>query len=144
MHPLSAWEHRLKSFFHISRENIVIKNSNCSDKVCNTAYQECDMIKREEDIWVFPASIDFEKTALYTKKYRDQKDNEIYFFDLSGTRSLHTAFLGFLITVKQDLEKKGGRLILTTSREIEDLFKKMKITDFFTSSKNVEMLRKTA
>lgn len=126
------------------RENIVIKNSNCSDKECNTAYQECDMIKREEDIWVFPASIDFEKTALYTKKYRDQKDNEIYFFDLSGTRSLHTAFLGFLITVKQDLEKKGGRLILTTSREIEDLFRKMKITDFFTSSKNVEMLRKTA
>jgi|APHig6443717817_1056837.scaffolds.fasta_scaffold72984_2 anti-anti-sigma regulatory factor len=102
------------------------------------------MIHSEEDIWVFPASIDFEKTALYTKKYRDQKTNEIYFFDLSGTSSLHTAFLGFLITVKQDLEKKGGRLILTTSQEIDALFNKMKITDFFTSSKNVQLLRKTA
>ncbi|HEY1405955.1 MAG TPA: hypothetical protein VF857_05040 [Spirochaetota bacterium] len=102
------------------------------------------MLHSEEDIWIFPVSIDFEKTALYTKKYRDQKNNSIYFFDLSETKSLHTAFLGFLITVKQDLEQKGGRLILNTSREIEELFKKMKITDFFTSSKNVEILRKTA
>jgi anti-anti-sigma regulatory factor len=102
------------------------------------------MTHTEDDIWVFPQSIDFEKTALYTKKYRDQKNRSIYFFDLSDTMSLHTSFIGFLITVKDDLEKNGGRLIINTSREIEEIFSRMKITDFFMSSKSVEMLRKTA
>jgi hypothetical protein len=102
------------------------------------------MTHSEDDIWVFPNTIDFEKTALYTKKYREQKNRSIYFFDLSETKTVHTSFIGFLITVKGDLENLDGRLILNTSRAIEDLLKKMKLTDFFTSSKTVELLTKTA
>ncbi|MGL4369578.1 MAG: hypothetical protein ACRCUT_07890, partial [Spirochaetota bacterium] len=85
------------------------------------------MIRSEEDIWVFPVSIDFEHAALYTKKYRDQANREIYFFDLSGTKTMHTSFIGFLLSVKHDLDKSGGRLILNTSVEIESLFGKMKL-----------------
>ena len=102
------------------------------------------MIRSEEDIWVFPATIDFEKAAFYTKKYRDQANRSIYFFDLSGTKSIHTSFIGFLLSVKSDLEQTGGRLILTTSGEIEALFLKMKLTDYLTSSKAVQLLKKTA
>jgi anti-anti-sigma regulatory factor len=102
------------------------------------------MTHSEDDIWVFPNAIDFEKTALYTKKYREQKNRSIYFFDLSETKTVHTSFIGFLITVKGDLELRDGRLILNTSGAIEDLLNKMKLTDFFTSSKTVELLRKTA
>ena len=102
------------------------------------------MTRAEEDIWVFPASIDFEKAAFYTKKYRDQANRSLYFFDLSDTKTMHTSFIGFLLTVKNDLERTGGRLILTTSREIEELFMKMKLTDYLTSSKAVQLLKKTA
>jgi len=107
-------------------------------------YRSFLMIRSEEDIWVFPASIDFEKAALYTKKYREQENRALYFFDLSATIAMHTSFIGFLLSVKHDLDKSGGRLILNTSREIEDLFAKMKLTDYFAASKSVQLLKKTA
>jgi anti-anti-sigma regulatory factor len=102
------------------------------------------MLQAERDIWVFPASIDFEKTAIYTKRYRESKKQEILYFDLSGTTSIHTAFIGLLISIKHDLEKNGGRLILSASVEIERLFVKMKIADYLFSSSSVKLLRKTA
>ena len=102
------------------------------------------MIRSEEDIWVFPSDIDFEKAANYTKKYREQQNRTLYFFDLSDTKTMHTSFIGFLLSVKNDLELTGGRLILNTSIEIEQLFTRMKLTDYFASSKVVQILKKTA
>lgn len=102
------------------------------------------MINSKEDIWVFPSDVDFEMTANYTKRYREQRNKSLYFFDLSDTVSMHSSFVGFLISIKHDLEKSGGRLILNTSREIDELFSKMKIVEYFSSSKSVKLLKKTA
>lgn len=102
------------------------------------------MINKEEDIWVFPKEINFIETAGYAKKYRGLVNRNLFFFDLTQTTTMHTSFLGFLITVKHDLDKNGGRLILNTSNEISNLFAKMKITDFFTDSKSVEIYSKSA
>jgi len=102
------------------------------------------MINSIEDIWVFPSNVDFEMTARYTKRYREQNNKSFYFFDLSETISLHSSFVGFLISIKHDLEKNGGRLILNTSREIDELLSKMKIIEYFSSSKSVKLLKKTA
>jgi anti-anti-sigma regulatory factor len=102
------------------------------------------MLQVERDIWVFPASVDFEKTAIYTKRYRETKERDILYFDLSGTTSIHTAFIGLLISIKHDLEKNGGKLILSASIEIEKMFAKMKISDYLFSTSSVKLLRKTA
>jgi hypothetical protein len=102
------------------------------------------MINSKEDIWVFPPNVNFEMTAGYTKRYRDQGNKSIYFFDLTETISLHSSFVGFLISIKHDLEKNGGRLILNTSHEIDELFSRMKIIEYFSSSKSVKLLKKTA
>lgn len=102
------------------------------------------MLQAERDIWVFPASIDFEKTAIYTKRYREIQNHEILYFDLSGTTSIHTAFIGLLISIKHDLEKNGGKLVLSASVEIERMFARMKIADYLFSTSSVKLLRKTA
>ena len=102
------------------------------------------MINAKEDIWVFPPNVDFEMTANCTKRYREQRNKSLYFFDLSDTLSLHSSFVGFLISIKHDLEKTDGRLILNTSHEIDELFTKMKIIEYFSSSKSVKLLKKTA
>jgi anti-anti-sigma regulatory factor len=102
------------------------------------------MIHSERDIWVFPASVDFEKTALYTKKYREMTSHEVLFFDLSDTIAIHTSFVGLLISIKHDLEKNGGKLVLTISDEIEKIFEMMKISDYLSSTDSIKMLRKTA
>jgi anti-anti-sigma regulatory factor len=102
------------------------------------------MIHSERDIWVFPASVDFEKTAIYTKKYREMNCREVLFFDLSNTIAIHTSFVGLLISIKHDLEKNGGKLFLTISGEIEKIFEMMKISDYLASTDSIKMLRKTA
>jgi anti-anti-sigma regulatory factor len=102
------------------------------------------MIHSERDIWVFPASVDFEKTALYTKKYREMTNHDVLFFDLSDTVAIHTSFVGLLISIKHDLEKNGGKLVLTISGEIEKLFEMMKISEYLASTDSIKMLRKTA
>ena len=102
------------------------------------------MIDAKEDIWVFPPNVDFEMTASYTKRYREQRNKSLYFFDLSDTISLHSSFVGFLISIKHDLEKTDGHLLLNTSPEVDELFTRMKIFEYFSSSKSVKMLKKTA
>jgi hypothetical protein len=81
------------------------------------------MIKNK-NTWSFPMYIAFEMVPIYVKNFEEASCNRRIIFDLSGTKELHSSFIGFLINAKQRTEKEGGSLQLYISPELEKIFAK--------------------
>ena len=77
---------------------------------------------KNKNIWSFPAHIAFETVPAYVKRFEEATCNRNMVFDLSGTKDLHSSFIGFLIDAKQKTEKEGGNLEIHISPELEKIF----------------------
>lgn len=69
--------------------------------------------------WIFPESIKLEVVPFYSTIFdKRTKDSTIY-FDLSQTREVHTAFVGFLIHCKHLADENKQKIVITTSPELK-------------------------
>jgi anti-anti-sigma regulatory factor len=83
------------------------------------------------NIWSFPLQIAFEMVPLYSKKFEEMSCNQQILFDLSRTDYIHSSFIGFLINAKQKTDAEGGSLKIHISPELEKLFVKQELKNFF-------------
>ncbi len=81
--------------------------------------------------WTFPESIPLEIVPEFQEKFNNISIDGNIIFDLSATRDVHSSFIGFLLNTKNQLNKKGGTLILHLSTEVEKLFFMMNIRNYF-------------
>lgn len=88
------------------------------------------MIKKNTKKWKFPEKIDFSNAALYSKKMM-KNSSKNFIFDLSKTTYVHISFIGFLIDIKNSIEKNGGYLNLKASDYLKNLLNQCKLHDYF-------------
>ncbi|MFH0974306.1 MAG: STAS domain-containing protein [Spirochaetota bacterium] len=87
-------------------------------------------MNKNNNIWSFPLHIAFEMVSLYSKSFEEVPYNQNIIFDLTGTKNIHSSFIGFLINAKQRIKKEGGKLELYISPELEKLFIKKDLRRF--------------
>ena len=81
--------------------------------------------------WIFPKQIDFETASNYFNKMgRFDYSGELT-FDLSNTEEVHSAFIGFLMDLKQRYDNHGGSFTLKLSSSLEHLLRQIELRDFF-------------
>ncbi len=81
--------------------------------------------------WKFPSIITLEEVADYAKKFDRMPHFRFYTFDLSHTNQVHSSYIGFLIDVKQKLDRVNGRLSIETSSSLEKIFEVLEVGKFF-------------
>ena len=90
-----------------------------------------EILQIDENSWKFPKTINFGSPSTYTKKFSNLDHSEIIIFDMSETDIVHSTFIGFLINLKQKVDRDGGRLKFHLSDSIKRLFNILKLYDFF-------------
>ena len=99
---------------------------------------------KSDKIWTFPEKIDFVFISEYMKRIEGVSFSEKLHFDLSETENVHSSFIGFLIFVKQMVEKNCGVLILEISSSLKKLFVMLNIYEYFAASIPSRSIRKIA
>jgi anti-anti-sigma regulatory factor len=89
--------------------------------------------------WQFPENIELADIHRYTETFSSLQHTGEVIFDLNGTRSIHAAFVGFLIQVKSESEKNGARLRVELSVELRRLFTLLNILRFFSDPASEEL-----
>lgn len=89
----------------------------------------------EPKIWKFPENIGYENVPGYLNILNNRCFMNELVIDLSGTKILHSSFIGFLIYAKQTIEKNNGRLEIVLSKKSEKIFHMLNIYTFF--SRNI-------
>ena len=80
----------------------------------------------------FPERITFEQIPdLYMMS--DQLIEEDIILDLSSTHYIHSAFIGFLIFLKNEKEKKKKTFSFISSEWLESLLFRLQLNNFFTT-----------
>lgn len=92
---------------------------------------EAKITKTGENTWKFPRYIYFESASSYTQKFSNLMYNENVIFDLSETENVHSSFIGFLIDLKQRIDKCGGILTIHPSPSLERLLNIINLHDYF-------------
>ncbi len=94
--------------------------------------------------WTFPETISLETVTLYIDRFEGEDLGADFTFDLTGTGSIHSSFIGFLIHVKHQTGKHGGRLRLVLSLSMERILVMLNVLDFFMPDVVTVPARKTA
>ena len=89
------------------------------------------IIKTEDNIWKFPKYINFESASSYSQKFTNLHYDDSVIFDLSDTENVHSSFIGFLIDLKQRIDRSGGALTIHPSPSLEKLFNVIDLYDYF-------------
>ena len=92
---------------------------------------EAKITKTGDNTWKFPRFINFESASSYTQKFSTLMYNENVIFDLSETENVHSSFIGFLIDLKQRIDKSGGVLIIHPSQSLERILNIINLHDYF-------------
>ncbi len=93
--------------------------------------QDTQIVKVDGNIWKFPKQINFETASSYTQKFINLQFEESVIFDLSETENVHSSFIGFLIDLKQRIDRNGGILTIHPSPSLEKLLNVINLYDFF-------------
>ncbi|MDA3900882.1 MAG: hypothetical protein PF637_10225 [Spirochaetes bacterium] len=92
------------------------------------------MVKSENSVYAFPERITFEHIPeLYTMIDSFIEENIV--LDLSATIYIHSAFIGFLIYLKSEKEKRNLSFNMIPSEWIETLFSRLGLIKFFIDHK---------
>ena len=86
---------------------------------------------KNREKWKFPENIKFDAISEYLHKFDDINRGNNIVFDLTGTRNLHSSFIGFLIHVKHNLKKRGGNLSLQLSFTVEKILIMLNVMEYF-------------
>lgn len=100
-------------------------------------------MRTDKNTWTFPKHIEMGLVPAYAQKLEEVDFSDDIVFDLSLTEDIHSAFIGFLILVKQNVELGGGRLIMNISPSIAKLFLMLNLRDFFSNAVDF-LAKKTA
>lgn len=92
---------------------------------------ETNIVKLKDNNWKFPKSINFETAASYSQKFRNINYDESIILDLSETENVHSSFIGFLIDLKQRIDRSGGELTIYPSPTLERLLNVINLHDYF-------------
>ena len=90
-----------------------------------------EILQIDENSFKFPKTINFGSPSTYIKKFNNLDHSEEIVFDMSETDIVHSTFIGFLIDLKQKVDRNGGQLKFHLSGSIERLFNILKLYDFF-------------
>jgi len=103
-------------------------------------------IQKNSKLWAFPETIGFESVPGYLSSFMELADYNEIIYDLSGTRTLHTSFIGFLIHTKHLAHKKNMSIKLILSPAAAKILKMLELYDLMTCSsfKAAEPGRKSA
>ncbi len=85
----------------------------------------------EKETWEFPSEISLEEVTAYSKKFDSMPHYRFYTFDLSLTKRIHSSYIGFLIDVKQKLDRGNGKLSIEISSSLEKIFEMLEVGRFF-------------
>ncbi len=80
---------------------------------------------------IFPEQIGLETATLLSQQMEKTGFQEPSVFDLSGTISIHSAFIGFLILAKCFHENHGASLTLKISPHVHRVFEMLNLISFF-------------
>lgn len=89
--------------------------------------------------WQFPETIELADIHRYTETFSALQQAGDIHFDLNGTRSIHAAFVGFLIQVKSESEKNGAQFRVELSDELRRLFALLNVLRFFSDITSEEL-----
>ena len=101
---------------------------------------------REEKMfhWSFPRSIEFWMVPQYLQQSESLGNYDIILFDLSQTETAHSAFIGFLLFMKQRLERNGLSIIVKLSDDMNKIFNMLKIKEHFPPRKEAGLSKRPA
>jgi anti-anti-sigma regulatory factor len=99
---------------------------------------------RTWETWTFPEDIKFEDVSSFSARFENDMRNKNIIFDLTGTTSMHSSFVGFLIHTKHHLRLNGNTLLLRISLTVEKLLILLNIMEYFTPDTETVFHRKSA
>lgn len=88
----------------------------------------------DNSTWKFPEEIDFCSVPQYLNRLERENKISNLVFDLTETKKVHSSFIGFLIFVKNEVEERGGNLLLNSSPSFQKTLMMMNVYEYFSFS----------
>lgn len=79
----------------------------------------------------FPRKIDMFHVSEYMKEIEKYLKTPTVIFDLRETIDIHSSFMGFLLVIKNRVERNGGRLQVEMSPYIRRVMDMLGMADYF-------------
>ncbi|MBN2159651.1 MAG: hypothetical protein JW807_09660 [Spirochaetes bacterium] len=81
--------------------------------------------------WQFPEIIEFFDVPEYLETFEKVMSRKLIIFDMTDTLDAHSAFIGFLIHVKKQMEARGCRPVFKTSPYIKKTISMLGMNEYF-------------
>ena len=94
--------------------------------------------------WTFPESISFEDVPDFMDKFNCLDSRDRLLFDLRETKRIHSSFIGFLLHIKNRINRNGGSLTIHVSEHVERVLDMLELIDHFSPEITGTMSKKTA
>jgi hypothetical protein len=78
-----------------------------------------------------PKKINIRTLSTISNKIETIKHCKNIEFDMSNTTYVHVSFIGYLLNLKNKIDKQEKKLILNFSKELKILLKSLNVLDFF-------------
>ncbi len=97
-----------------------------------------------ENKWTFPEKISFTDAYTYYSKIESDRHIPEVLLDCTRISEIHASFLGFLITLREKVQKSNGILLLNCSEYMDKILHEKDLCDYLNSNKNSSSFKKSA
>lgn len=92
------------------------------------------MIIEKTSCYIFEKNISVETIAKLSFQLDEMLELDFIEVDLSSTTEVHSSFIGFLIYLKTEKDKRGQEMSLILSDQLRIIFSRLKLEKFFEPS----------
>ncbi|MFW5807815.1 MAG: hypothetical protein ACOCWH_02035 [Spirochaetota bacterium] len=89
------------------------------------------MVTSANNTYQLPDRISFGHIAQLYDSFHSMMQHDPVVFDLTRTKEVHAAFVGFLIYLKTEKEKRNGSVRLIISPTVEQILNTLQLDDYF-------------